>query len=130
MRETIRELLLSIRSHFSRKNSRTFSVYYSCETDEKAYTSSSYYKVKAAALHAVFCGPETLACADDLPLPGDFNTLHPPAVRFNEVAEGLEQHNADIIENAVTKPVCSGLSSGMELAGVIPCCPGADYLHQ
>ncbi len=103
MRETIRELLLSIRLHLSRKSSRTFSIYYSCETDEKATLPSSYHKVKAAALHAVFCGPETMACADDLPLPGDFDTLSAPPVRFHEVVEGVEQNNADIIENAIIK---------------------------
>lgn len=106
MRDSFRKLAAAIHAHINRQNEQSYSLFYSFQSSDLSLLPHTLRKVEAAARHAVFCGKETIVCADELPLPSQDGPVYLPAARtfrMEELLEGMDQNNFQQIESAIQK---------------------------
>ena len=105
MRDSFRELAVSIHSHIKQQYERSYSLYYSFQNHDSSSLPDSLRKVDAAARHAVFCGKEMMLCADELPLlpQGNADYLRTRIFHLEELTEGMKQNDPQMIESAIRK---------------------------
>jgi len=100
--ESLYALVSFMQTRLTEKHNRTFSVFYTVHTTANTTELPALYrKLCTAAQHAIFCGRGALACADELPLPGELNTHPVRRIRFDQLYEALDQKNLDKMESAV-----------------------------
>lgn len=103
MRDSFRELAVTIHSHLKRQYDRSYSLFYSFQSHDSSWLPHSLRKVEAAARHAVFCGKDMMLCADELPLLNHDKAGYTPtrSIRLDELIEAMNQNDAEAIESAI-----------------------------
>ncbi|RCW42234.1 helix-turn-helix domain-containing protein [Paenibacillus prosopidis] len=103
MRESFRELTLTIHSHIKRQYGRSCSLYFAFQSHDSSSLPNSLRLVEAAARHAVFCGKNMMLCADELPLltPDKAGSMATRSIRLEKLIEAMNQKDAGTIESAI-----------------------------
>lgn len=100
-RAALIEMARSLQECLRGQYGKTFSVFHSQANDCGALP-AAWARLKAAARHAVFCGRQALACADDLPLPGVGNfAAARGAPGLVPLLSAVEERNISRIESAI-----------------------------
>lgn len=121
-RRSFEDLIRSTDSHLKQHYDGSHSFYYSFQCHDSSRLHDSFRKVEAAARHAVFSGKNSHLCADELPmLPIDYET-HPTAmprtIFFEELIEGMNQHDPAKIESAIKRSFNTLCHPQWDLAGL------------
>ncbi len=121
-RQSFEYLARSTDSHLKLHDDSSYSFYYSFQSTDSSSLHDSFRRVEAAARHAVFSGKNSLQCADELPMLPLDNKIHPPLpprnIYFEELIEGMDQHDPAIIESVIKRVFNSLCSPLWDLAGL------------
>ena len=107
--ETFRSIAADILNRMSGQFQRSFSCFYTVQAGEKSVQQMMQLLTEASS-YRVFCGKNAIVCADDLPIlaPKEPMAFKPPAIRLDELMQGLKLRNHEMIEHGINQ-IFSGI---------------------
>lgn len=100
---SLHEIALSIQEHLGQHYQRSFSLFYSIHNGPISGLPHVLDKLNTAAKHAVFCGKNTVLCADELTISPNSKLVTTSArtIKLEKLASSMKQNKREEIENVL-----------------------------